>query len=86
MKKTTAEMMTELFEYLGDDRWELGETIVDITEGARLLNPTFRAMMRKLFDSMPEPDDLTLEKIATHIDAVDTPFAKSVAADIRSAR
>lgn len=86
MKKTTAEMMTELFEYLGDDRWELGETIVDITEGARLLNPTFRGMMKKLFDSMPESDNLTLEKIATHIAEVDTPFAQSVAQDIRSAR
>lgn len=85
MPKTTAQCLDALFEYLGDERWDLGELMVDTFDGAEIMNSTTAELIEDLINSMPEPDNLTNEDIARHIHEVGTPFAVSIAQDIRSA-
>lgn len=84
--KTTAEVMDELFDYLGDDRWDLGELIVDTCDGANIMNPHTKELLKQLFASMPESDNLTTEDIARYIREVGTPYAVDIAHDIHSAK
>lgn len=77
-----AQIMSDLFDYLGDDRWDLGELIVDFCEGAEFYDPHTKGLLAKMVQEMPEPDNFTTMDLAEQIRKVGTEFAVGVANDI----
>lgn len=82
---TTAEALQALFDYLGDDKWDLGDLIFDACDGADVLNLTTARLLRDLFDSMPDSDNLEITAIHENIKAVGTNFAQITAQDLADA-
>jgi hypothetical protein len=85
---TTTAMATtleQLFDYLGDDRWELGDLIIDFCEGGKFWNPHTEALLKQLVDAMPEPDNFTIDDLAEEILRVGTTYAVAIAQDIHCA-
>lgn len=80
-----AAALSRLFDYLGDQRWDLGELIVDVCEGWEVTNPKTRELLKQLFDAMPEPDNFTTDDVAQEIRRVGTPYAVDIANDINTA-
>lgn len=83
MTSKMATIISELFDYLGDDRWDLGEVIIDFCEGAEFNDPHTRELLGKLVREMPEPDNFTLLELSEEIRQIGTDFAVGVANDIR---
>lgn len=83
--RSTALILHDLFEYLGDERWNLGELLADTAYGADVLNPKTKALVTELFSSIDNTGDLTFDKIVDGIRHVGTPFAVTTANDMRDA-
>lgn len=80
---TTTKALQALFDYLGDDRWDLGELIYSACQGNEIANSRTAELLQDLFESMPNCDDLTIEQIITNIQAVGSEFALGVANDVK---
>lgn len=76
-----ANILNELFDYLGDDRWDLGELLADAVEGAKIYNERTKYLITEVFKQMPEPDNFTPEDLAREIKSIGTPFAVGLAYD-----
>lgn len=87
MTKTrcTAIILSDLFDYLGDERWDLGEMLADAAYGDRIVNDRTRALVEELFASVNNDGDLCFEDIVAGIRHVGTPFAVAIANDMRDA-
>lgn len=81
----TAEIFDNLVDHLGPFKDELAELLADAALGAKILNTDTKYLVTKLFGSMPESDNLTIEDIARNIRNIGTPFADEVARDIEYA-
>lgn len=84
MPKTPDYILRELFDYLGDTRWELAELLFDVTEGANILNPTTKKLVKELIDTVPNNDDLNVYDIIAHLYRVGTPYAVTTADDLKT--
>lgn len=82
MPKAMAQILNELQGYLLTDSEDLAEMIVDFCEGDEFLDPHTAKLMGQLVNSMPEPDNFSIEDLATEIRHVGTPFAVGLANDI----
>jgi len=84
--RATAIILQDLFDYLGDDRWDLGELLADAAYGDRIVNDRTRELVTELFASVDHTDgDLEFDDIVAGIRHVGTPFAVATANDMRDA-
>lgn len=82
MIKTTAQVLDELFDYLGDERWELADILLDVTQGCVIAVPETKKLLKNLFDSMPSSDALEVADIHRNIKAVGSTYALRIARDL----
>lgn len=85
MTRSTAQVLSALFDYLGDERWDLGELLTDAAYGADILNPHTKALVKELFDSIDNTGNLEFADIIAGIRHVGTPFAVATAQDMSDA-
>lgn len=86
MTRSTAIIFNDLFEHLGDfERWDLGEVLADAAYGCNILNSETKRLVKELFESIDNTDDLSYDDIVEAIRHIGTPFAVTVANDMRDA-
>jgi hypothetical protein len=77
-----AGILHRLFDYLGEDQWDLGEIIVDFCDGAKFNDPHTEGLLMELVNEMPDPGNFTVDDLAEEILKVGTEYAVGVANDI----
>lgn len=80
-----ARTLAELFHYLGPEEVDqLPELLMDVCEGAELLDSHTKELVGKLIAEMPEPDNFTTMDLAEEIRKIGTEYAVQVANDLES--
>lgn len=78
----TNDALAALITYLAPettDLAEIAEIITDCAEGANLLDLPARRLMRELFASMPESDNLDITAITEYITAANAELGEEIA-------
>lgn len=83
MTTRIAAILNELFNYLGDDRWDLAEILIDFCiVGAEFSDLHTKELLTKLVAEMPEPDNFTIDDLAEEIAKVGTEYAVGISKDL----
>lgn len=85
MTRSTPIVLHELFDSLGDDRWDLDEILADAAYGADISHPETKRLVKELFESVDPTGDLEYDDIVNALRRVGTPFAVTIANDMRDA-